>query len=94
MSIWQPGPRPHWVRALNTISDPRWVGLEASELVEEAMRRTGLSDFGVETWREGYEIFIRAARDEAELSTVGRLILRNDVVTWLVNRLEIEEILP
>jgi hypothetical protein len=91
MSIWQPGPRPHWVRALNAISDPAWIQLEADELVDEAMQRTGLSDFGVDTWREGYEIFVRSAREESELSTVGRLILRNDILTWLVNRLEIEE---
>ena len=91
MSIWKPGPRPDWARELNAIADPAWISLADDELVEEARRKTGLSDFGPDSWREGYRHFLASARDEAQLNVLGRLILRNDVLTWLVNRLEIEE---
>ena len=32
MSIWQPGPRPAWVRAMNETCDPDWVRLDADAL--------------------------------------------------------------
>jgi len=79
------------VREVNTIADPAWISLADDEIEQEACRKTGLSDFGSESWREGYRVFLRSAREEAQLSVLGRLILRNDVLTWLVNRLEIEE---
>jgi len=91
LSIWKPGPRPEWVREVNTIADPEWISLEDDEIEAEAQRKTGLSDFGPESWREGYRVFLQSAREEAQLSVLGRLILRNDILTWLVNRLEIEE---
>ena len=33
MSIWQPGPRPSWVQALNENSRADWITLDADELV-------------------------------------------------------------
>ena len=86
MSIWKPGPRPDWVREINAIADPEWISLADDEIEEEARRKTGLSDFGPESWREGYQVFLQSAREEAQLSVLGRLILRNDVLTWLTNR--------
>ncbi len=91
MSIWQPGPRPRWHATLNRIGDPSWVGIDADALLEEARQRTGLSDFGGDTWREGYGVFVDALNDEAQLNVVGRILARDDLLNWLENRLQITE---
>jgi hypothetical protein len=90
-SVWQPGPRPAWVRALNAIGESARVSLDPEELLAEAMRRTGLSDFGGDDFRAGYEVFLAALEDEARLHFIGRLLARADVLEWLENRLRIAE---
>jgi len=90
-SLWQPGPRPDWVRTLNQLGDPDWIPLHADALRDEAVRRTGLTDFGGESWREGFELFIEALNDEAQLNLVGRVLARSDVVNWLENRLRLAD---
>jgi len=91
MSIWQPGPRPDWVRALHQISEPSWVRLDADEIADEARQRAGLSDFGGDAFWEPYRIFVAALEQEAKLHTLGRLIARDDLLNWLQNRLEMTE---
>ncbi len=90
-SIWQPGPRPDWVQALHQITSPDWIRLDADELLDEARQRTGLSDFGGDEFREPYRIFVDALNEEAQLHTLGRLIVRDDLANWLGNRLELAE---
>lgn len=90
-SAWQPGPRPAWVRALNRLGDPRQLSLDPDRLLEEARTRTGLSDFGGDDWREGYERFLEALESEAQLHFVGRVLARSDVLNWLENRLRMAE---
>jgi hypothetical protein len=90
-SVWQPGPRPAWVRTLNRLGDRETLSLDAGELLREATARTGLGDFGGEHWREGFEIFVSALEDEAQLNFVGRVLARSDVLNWLENRLRITD---
>ena len=85
--IWQPGPRPAWVRSLHAAMDPRWIRLEADELLDEATRRTGLADFGGDAFAEPYRIFVKALDEEAKLHPIGRILARGDVRSWLENRL-------
>lgn len=92
-SLWQPGPRPAWVRGINGLGDPAWISLEPEALVADAASRTGLDDFGGESWREGYRVFLEALEKEAQLTLVGRVLARSDVVNWLENRLRITEVL-
>lgn len=87
-SVWQPGPRPAWVRALNRLGDPEALSLDPTELIDDATSRTGLEDFGDDAWQEGFEIFLAALRDEAKLNFVGRVLARADVLNWLDNRLQ------
>ena len=54
MSIWRPGPRPNWVRRFNALGEPAWIPIDGKALLEEAQARTGLSDFGGDSWREGF----------------------------------------
>ena len=60
MSIWQPGPRPDWVRRFNRLGEPAWIPIDGEALLEEAQTRTGLSDFGGDSWREGFDVFVAA----------------------------------
>jgi hypothetical protein len=54
------------------------------------MSRTGLSDFGVDDWREPFELLCRAIEEEADLHLFGRLWTRHDLLLFLENRLRIE----
>ena len=89
MSGSTPAARPAWVRALNEIGDPRWISLDEAELLAEAQRRTGLTDFGDAAFREPLHTFLNALEGEAKLHYVGRTLARADVLEWLENRLQI-----
>jgi hypothetical protein len=84
---WRPGPRPEWVRSLHAATDPSWIRLDADELLGEAMRRTGLADFGGTAFLEPYRIFVTALEQEAQLHPIGRILARGDLRSWLENRL-------
>jgi hypothetical protein len=91
VSIWQPGPRPEWVQGIHQTTDPAWIELDADRLVEEASQRTGLSDFGDDHFWEPYRLFVDALNDEAKLHTVGRLLVRDDLLNSLQIRLELTD---
>ena len=63
----------------------------ADELVEEACARAGSDDFGPETWREGLEVLTRALSREGCLNELGRHVYSDQIVGYLVNRLEVEK---
>jgi Sulfotransferase family len=90
-SVWQPGPRPAWVQSLHEVLEPGWIRLDADEMLDEAMRRTGLSDFGGEAFLVPYRILVRALDEEAKLHAIGRAISRSDCLNWLENRLLLAE---
>jgi hypothetical protein len=86
-TLWQPGPRPDWVRSLHEVLEPGWIRLDADEMLELAMRGTGLSDFGGDSFLEPYRILVRSIDTEAKLHPLGRIISRSDCLNWLENRL-------
>jgi hypothetical protein len=86
-TVWQPGPRPAWVQSLNLCGRPEWISLDERSLVDEAIRRTGLTDFGGDRFWEPFRIFLRALEEESQLHFAGRVIARGDLVNWLENRL-------
>lgn len=90
-AAWQPGPRPAWVRTLNRLGDPRAISFDPEAILDEARARTGLSDFGSDSWREGFEIFLAALEEEAQLNFIGRVLAHSDVLNWLENRLQMTE---
>jgi hypothetical protein len=89
--------RPAAVRGLNALgraleaAGVKPFGLEEEELLAEARRRTGLADFGDDAFREPLAIFLRALESEASLTLVGRFLARRELLTWLVNRLQLED---
>ncbi len=64
-------------------------GLDADKLMSEAVKKTGLSDFGDESFLPGLRILIEALNDEAKLSTIGRMAAKNMVRVRLEHRLQI-----
>ena len=88
--------RPLPIRALNVVgrllqgAGVEAPALEADALMAKAASRTGLDDFGSESFREGLEVYLRSAREEAKLHPLGRLMAAENVVRLLSNRLRME----
>lgn len=67
------------------------IVFDPAALLAEAVDKTGLSDFGDPSFREGLDVFCRALEDEARLSDFGRTLLHQKVIELLTNRLGIED---
>ena len=65
--------------------------MRAGDLIDAACARTGLRDFGEDTWREGLDVLVRSTNDDAALSDLGEGVVADQLVGYLVNRLEIED---
>ncbi len=68
------------------------VRLEAAPLIEQAMRETGLDDFGPDGWQERLELLLRALRDDVALSPLGILSNAGQITQFLKNRLLFEDL--
>jgi hypothetical protein len=92
---WSPQPRPDWLQRFNDegrcMNTRGIVPLEPQELIETAMRDTGLSDFGDDDWREPFEILCRSLEEDAQLNFWGRIRSRSELLLLLENRLWIEQ---
>jgi len=66
-------------------------GITAASLIAEAKRRAGLDDFGSDYFREGLEQFVRSLDRELRLKPGGVLAVRERALTYLTNRLQIED---
>jgi len=64
--------------------------LDAAQLLEQARKRTGLDDFGVEDFVEPLRRLIDSYNSEARLNFVGWLAARSHLLQLLENRLRIE----
>ncbi|MEM9174595.1 MAG: sulfotransferase [Myxococcota bacterium] len=91
MSIWQPGPRPAWVQALNETCDPDWVRLDADGLLAEARASTGLDDFGDPRFEEPFRVFVESLNAERSEHALGALLIRGDLINALTIRLRLTD---
>jgi hypothetical protein len=66
-------------------------GLNANLLIEQAQRRTGLQNFGDESFRLGLEMLTTGLRDEARLSQIGRMAAHFNLLENLCVRLQLIE---
>lgn len=95
-ALWRPAARPQWVQELNDLgrdleaSGERLIALDVQSLLAQARTRTGLTDFGPEDFLEGLEVLTRALEEEAELTLMGRIMARDEIVNGLECRLRIE----
>jgi hypothetical protein len=76
-------------RALRTLG-MQPPSLDADSLRRAAIRRAGTSDFGAWDFAAPLERLLKSYRDEAALTTVGRLSARELVVSLLDNLLRLE----
>ncbi|MCB1706180.1 MAG: sulfotransferase [Halioglobus sp.] len=63
------------------------VDLSVDKLLQTAMANTGLSDFGEDDFRQPLALLLDSLEKEADLSLLGRIIARGDLVRTLENRL-------
>lgn len=68
------------------------IKLDAEGLVEKAVANTGLTDFWGDEFREPLALLIECLEKEANLSTLGRVAARSDLVRTLENRLRMVEL--
>ncbi len=69
------------------------LSLEPGALIEAAQKRTGLTRFGPDSWREPFHVLVAAIRREADLSGFGFYATRSLLVGLLANRLRIEDLI-
>ena len=67
--------------------------LAKQSLIDQAVRKTGLTDFGHDGHSRALELLIQSINDEARLTPVGSLIQRSRLSMALVQRLRIERLL-
>ncbi len=63
--------------------------LDEASLMDAARRRTGLSDFGPERFRDGLRVLLSSLEQDGALNTVGRIMARAQVVHALSVRLRL-----
>lgn len=87
-------PRPDWVRRINAMGDSvggaeNLITIDAGELIDLARSSTGLEDFGDfdGDWRGRLEALVRDMNGHADLSTIGRLMSRQEILRCLRTRL-------
>lgn len=76
-------------RALEQTGIPL-VRLDDRRLIADAQARTGLREFGDDAFREPLARLVDSLRQEANLSLIGRIAARQDIVRLLSNRLLME----
>lgn len=95
--LWQPPPHPDWLAALNRegscLDLPAVVPLDENSLLQHACRTTGLNDFGDDLWQEPFRVLLQSLEEEAQLTLMGRLMARSDIILWLSTRLRVTQTL-
>jgi len=92
---WKAPERPAWVKKLN--EEGRYldlksvVPLDEGSLIDRAKFNTGLEDFGSDDWYEPFTVLIKALDAESDLTLMGRLMTRSDLLMHLEARLRVEE---
>ncbi len=95
--LWTPPPHPEWLGTMN--QEGSYFNLEAvvpldeASLLQHACRTTGLDDFGGELWRQPFRVLIQSLEEEAQLTLMGRLMARSDIILWLSTRLQVTDTL-
>jgi len=104
-AVWDPGPRPDWVRAVNEglvlpIDADARLPLQRDALVAEALARQGRAGEGIaalcapgpgtgEDFVEPLDLVCRSLEEEAELHLLGRWITRRFLLRLLEVRLQL-----
>jgi hypothetical protein len=65
--------------------------LTPSSVVGSAIKMAGSSDLGSDSYREPLEVYLAACRDEAELTTFGRILISKMLAAALANRIALHQ---
>ncbi len=68
----------------------RKLVLHPDKMIEKACKQTGLDDFGDDSFREPLEILCRHTREGKPMTFLGRVILGQDLMNRLKNKLKIQ----
>jgi Sulfotransferase family len=94
-AIWTAPPHPDWLSKLNQegvyFDLQGVVALDEDSLLNQACAASGLDDFGDDLWREPFRVLIKALEEEAQLTLMGRLMARSDILIWLNTRLQVTD---
>jgi hypothetical protein len=91
-------PLPLPVRLMNagfSITGPlgaRLLSLQPEALIAHAAKQAGLNDFGSDYFRGPLARLCRSLEEDAQLTALGRLMARQDILRLLVNRLQFIDI--
>jgi hypothetical protein len=95
--LWRAPPHPDWLSTANREGSyfnlSAVVPLDEASLLGHARQATGLEDFGDDLWREPFLVLVKSLEEEAQLTLMGRLMARNDIVLWLSTRLKVTDTL-
>jgi hypothetical protein len=61
--------------------------IRVDQVLADAQKKVGLTDFGDEAFREPLEILVESINREAQLNPIGRMIIRGRIVGVLANKL-------
>lgn len=68
------------------------IHFETDEIVEQATNETGLTDFGEDGWQERLGVILEGLREDADLSPIGKLSAFAQLVSFMKNRLLLEDL--
>lgn len=92
---WTPTPRPQWVKTLNeqaaSLDVASVVPLDSQSLIAQAIKNTGLEDFGDEEWLDHFQVLMDSIEKEANLHFTGRILTRAEFLCYLEARLQITD---
>ena len=95
--LWTAPPHPDWLAAVNRegccFDLAAVVPLDEASLLWQARHDTGLDDFGDDLWREPFAVLLKSLQEEAQLTLMGRLMARSDILLWLAARLQVTDVL-
>ena len=69
------------------------VQFDEEAILNEAMRRTGLSDFGSDDFRDRLAVWVQSLDEDKAANPMGRLGVYNDTLRYAINRLRLEDLL-
>lgn len=65
--------------------------MRVQELIDAARSRTGLEDFGPDSFREGLKRLVASIDAESQLNEMGKLAVPEMLIGLLISRLEVED---
>ena len=66
-----------------------FVDFDLGRLLNEAIERAGLDDFGDDNFLGPLAVLLESYQDEAQLNLMGRIAMRQDILQTLVTRLQV-----